>query len=316
MIFLLLGFSAIVQRRVLPALAMIERISSIDVASRSHAPQQWPKQGRLFRNYAEALAESEADVVYISLPNAAHAMWVRAALASGKHVIVDKPATLTRDSAEECIDAARSAGRVLAEATVFAYHPHIAGMRTFFAELGPITHLDAQFIIPPLPRNNFRNSRELGGGCLNDMGPYAAGIARLFGGRMARLTAFAPKPRAGDPDVDIGFSLAAEFENGLRYTGHFSFESEYQNRLIAVGRSGSIVVERIFSPPADVAITWQARRRNVAGEERHPPADMFAVFLEAFLLAVTNGDGARFAQELLRDSAFRADIAAQLDRNA
>ena len=46
---LILGYSSIVERRVLPAAAKVEAIEQISIASRSRtAPGAWPKQGRFF----------------------------------------------------------------------------------------------------------------------------------------------------------------------------------------------------------------------------------------------------------------------------
>ena len=44
-----------------------------------------------YRNYSFALNHSNADLVYISLPNAFHYYWAKKALNKNYHVIVDKP---------------------------------------------------------------------------------------------------------------------------------------------------------------------------------------------------------------------------------
>src|SRR5665213_67999 len=177
---LIIGYSSIAQRRVIPAAAATVAIEEISIASKSRVePKEgWPKRGRFFSDYDAALRDSRADIVYLSLPNAMHEYWVLTALGSGKHVLVDKPAMLTTEACERGVAEARRSGRLLAEATVFGCHPHFDALRSFVAEHGPLTHVDAQFIIPPLPTVNFRNHGELGGGCLLDMGPYAAALMR------------------------------------------------------------------------------------------------------------------------------------------
>src|ERR1700692_1745327 len=118
---LILGYSSIAQRRVIPAAAKIEMIEEISIASKSGAEpnEGWPKRGRFFSDYDTALRESRADVVYVSLPNAMHEHWVMAALGCGKHVLVDKPAMVTREACERGVEEAQRSGRMLAEATVF-----------------------------------------------------------------------------------------------------------------------------------------------------------------------------------------------------
>jgi len=310
---LILGLSSIARRRVLPALARLAGVDAVDIASRGKsAPESWDKKGRFFADYDEAVAASDAELVYVSLPNRDHAAWIGAALAAGRHVIVDKPATLTLGEARACVGEASRRSLLLAEATVFSYHSQVDAMRRFVEEHGPLTHVDAQFVIPPLPPENFRNHRRLGGGCLNDMGPYAAAVARLFGnGVPTGLCAFAAPPDP-DRDIDMGFTFAASFESGMRMTGHFSFESEYQNRLSLIARGGSLAVERVFSPPPDLPPVWQVRRASRAAEESQPADDAFQAFLGAALDAIAAGRHQAHYDDLLSDAAFRARIASAL----
>lgn len=314
---LLLGFSSIAQRRVIPALAAIDQVRSVDIASIGKAPSSvLPKLRTCYRDYAEAISGSDADTIYISLPNSMHVEWITKGLAAGKHIIVDKPATLTLDSARTLVAEAERRDLLLAEAIVFDYHPQFDAMRTFVQEHGALTHIHAEFIIPPMPTANFRNFRALGGGCLLDMGPYAAAIARRFGSTASSLAAFAA-PASDRLDVDVGFSIAVRFANGVRYTGHFSFESEYQNRLTLVANRGSLIVERIFSPPADLEPVWQVRESNQTKERHTPAADVFRSFLEAAFEAIqSSGERGRFLSNLMADAIFRADIERQLHSNA
>src|SRR6185369_4992905 len=105
---LILGYSSIVERRVIPAAAKVEAIAEISIASKSRPqPEGWPKRDRFFNDYAAALRDSDSDLIYLSLPNAMHEPWVMAALAAGKHVVVDKPAMMTLAASERAVDAAQ-----------------------------------------------------------------------------------------------------------------------------------------------------------------------------------------------------------------
>jgi NDP-hexose-3-ketoreductase len=314
---LILGLSSIVQRRVIPAAALTEAIDEISIASRSHPEpdQGWPKRGRFFSDYNVALRESHADVAYISLPNAMHERWVLAALASGKHVLVDKPAMMTQEACERGLREARRAGRIVAEATVFGYHPHFEALLGFIANNGPLTHVDAQFIIPPLPIANFRNRGELGGGCLLDMGPYAAAVMRMLGGGPPSQITALSGTRHPETGVDMGFSVQARLANGAIFSGLFSFEGEYQNRLLIVTRSGSVVTERVFSPPADHRIEWRRRIRNVEAVVTFEAADIFVRFLDAATRAILSGEHEPLHRDLLADAECRAQIADMLATN-
>lgn len=314
---LILGYSSIAQRRVIRAAAQTASISAVSIASKSRPEpnEGWPKRGHFFADYDLALRESQADIVYVSLPNAMHEHWVLAALASGKHVLVDKPAMTTREACERGVKQARLSGRMLAEATVFDYHPHFEALTGFLAEQGPLTHVDAQFIIPPLPAANFRNHKEFGGGCLLDMSPYAAGLMRILGGGLPSHVSALAGTRHPETGVDMGFSVQAQLANGGIFSGHFSFEGEYQNRLLIVARSGSVMVERVFSPPADHRMEWRQHVRNVESVVTFEAADTFTRFLNAATRAITADDHEPLHRDLLADAECRARIAAALELN-
>ena len=312
---LILGYSSIVERRVLPAAAKVGAIEQISIASRSQtAPGGWPKQGRFFNNYETALRDSDADLVYVSLPHAMHEQWVMAALAAGKHVVVDKPAMMTLAGSQRAVAEARRLNRMVAEATLFGYHPQFEALPAFIAENGPLTQVAVQFIIPPLPIANFRNHGELGGGCLLDMGPYAAATMRILGGGVASDVTALAGGRHPETGVDMGFSVLARLGTGAAFSGQFSFEGEYQNRMLIVGRSGSVISERVFTPPADHRMEWRRRVRNVDDVVTFEPADTFARFLEAVTSAIAAGDHERFHRDLLDDAQCRASIAEALNR--
>jgi NDP-hexose-3-ketoreductase len=307
---LILGYSSIVERRVIPAATRVAAIDQISIASKSRPqPHGWPKAGRFFSDYEAGLRESDSDIVYLSLPNAMHEHWVMAALAAGKHVIVDKPAMIALQAAERAVQEARRSNRLLAEATVFGYHPQFEALADFVAENGPLNCVDAQFIIPPLPIANFRNHSELGGGCLLDMGPYAAGVMRILGGGPPSLIAALAGGRHPETGVDMGFSVQARLANGGIFSGHFSFEGEYQNRLLIVARSGSVIIERIFSPPADHRIEWRRRVRNAESVVTFEAADTFARFLETVVRAIESRDHESLYRDMLADAECRARIA-------
>jgi NDP-hexose-3-ketoreductase len=310
---LILGYSSIAERRVIPAAAKVAAIDEISIASQSRPqPDGWPKAACFFSDYEAALRESDSDIVYLSLPNAMHEHWVITALAAGKHVIVDKPAMITQEGSERAVRKARCINRLLAEATVFSYHPQFEELADFVVEHGPLTCVDAQFIIPPLPIANFRNHRELGGGCLLDMGPYAAGVMRILGGGSPSLITALTGGRHPETGVDMGFSVQARLANGGGFSGHFSFNGEYQNRLLIVARSGSVIIERVFSPPADHQMEWRRRLRNVESVVTFEIADTFARFLESVTRAIANGDHEGFHRDLLSDAECRARIAEAL----
>ena len=151
---------------------------------------------------------------------------------------------------------------------------------------------------------------------MNDMGPYAAAVARLFGSGQLQSLAAIEAPQTRDCYVDLGFSLLAGFSGGVRYSGHFSFEGEYQNRMRLIGKGGSLDVDRVFSPPQDFKPLWQIRKNSQSTERQMPAGDTFGIFMIEVLRAIQAGDYDRFADELIADAYFRSRLAAALKDNS
>src|SRR5690606_17181245 len=57
-------------------------------------------------SYDSLLADPDIDAVYIPTPNGLHGRWSLAAIAAGKHVLVEKPFTANADEAREVAAAA------------------------------------------------------------------------------------------------------------------------------------------------------------------------------------------------------------------
>src|SRR3970282_476235 len=64
----------------------------------------------LTARYADVLADPAIDAVVLATPHSQHAAEIAAAAKAHKHVFVEKPFTLTRESAEGAIEAGRAGG--------------------------------------------------------------------------------------------------------------------------------------------------------------------------------------------------------------
>ena len=300
---LILGYSSIVRRRVLPAARSLPIFSAISIASRSQGARGEDSRVAWYADYDSALEGSGADVVYVSGVNSVHPELIAKALDRGHHVVVDKPALPDRRSTEAMVALARKRGTGLAEATVFAFHPQVAAVKALVAGASPAsTRVTAAFSVPGFPPGDFRYRAECGGGCLSDLGPYAVATNRLIFGAMPSAVSCRVLTRS-ESGVDTSFSVLMTHDSGGAVAGHFGFVTAYQNRMSVLTEARAIDADRIFTTPPELEPA--IRVRDASGERvvTAPAGDAFAGFLGAFAEAVTRGAFDEFESAMLADAA-------------
>ncbi len=119
------------------------------------------------------LADAAIDLVVIATPNDLHAPMAHAALAAGKHVVIDKPFCLSVAEGEALIDHALQAGRML---SVFHCRRWDSNYLTFQAvrpRLGDITQLILRYDRwRPVVRDRWRERFGPGAGIWYDLGSH------------------------------------------------------------------------------------------------------------------------------------------------
>jgi len=308
---LILGFSNIARRRVLPALMNINSVAEVDIASRhgvdsEQLPDTW--NGNIYADYSTALKDSDAQIVYISLINSLHEQWAETALLANKHVIIDKPALLSLKATKRLASVANDRDICLAEATVFNFHPqfeHILGIPDVSTRFSRVV---TTFSFPPFAATDFRNSPELGGGALLDLGPYAAATSRLFFSETPNNIVCRINSRHPETGVETAFSLLADFPNGGSYAGHFGFDTEYINRLTAFGPGVSVTLDRAYTTPPDLENRIEIKRANESNTINAPAGDTFNRFFEYAIKSILNHDWQSLTDTMLQDATFRDNL--------
>jgi predicted dehydrogenase len=100
---------------------------------------------RVVTDVAELLASDDIDAVAIATPARTHHGIARAALAAGKHVMVEKPLADTGERGRDMVDAAAGKGIVLMADHTYCYTPAVLKIRELIAtgELGEILFIDS-----------------------------------------------------------------------------------------------------------------------------------------------------------------------------
>ena len=146
--------------------------------------RDWPSVPTL-ATPQQAFADPAIDLVVIATGNGSHHALAKEALLAGKHVVVDKPFTVTLAEAEDLLAVARAQGRV---ATVFQnrrWDADFLSLRAVLAAgtLGRVVHFESHFdrYRPDVPQR-WRDDDLPGSGLWFDLGPHLLDQAlQLFG---------------------------------------------------------------------------------------------------------------------------------------
>jgi len=130
-------------------------------------------------------ADPSIELVVIATPNNLHAPLAAAALAAGKHVVVDKPFTLTLAEARELAALAARQQRVLSVFQNRRWDGDFLALRALIAagSLGDLVQLDSRFDrFRPEVRARWREDDVPGGGLWYDLAPHVIDQSlQLFG---------------------------------------------------------------------------------------------------------------------------------------
>lgn len=305
---LLLGCSKLVKSRIIPFLADVTEIEKVDVAAHSSQTREELDTFKdvaenLFHGFELALNNSEADVVYISIVNSAHAYWAEQFLIKGFHVIVDKPAFTSFDDAKRLVGLAKAKNLCLVEANVYLRHPQIETLMNLLqnTKIKP-TRLFVAFSFPPLNSQNFRYKRALGGGAIFDTAPYAVSIAQLiFGDQpqniICKINSFDEAEK-----LELSYSLMMTYSNGRSMVGHFGFDTEYINRLIVFGENFSLDVDRVFTTTPSLKNEIRVKSKNESKVILCESGNSFVLFLKEVINVIESNTFDHYYDELIKNS--------------
>jgi scyllo-inositol 2-dehydrogenase (NADP+) len=139
------------------------------------------------------LALDDVECVVIATPNDTHFDLAHRALERGKHVLVDKPVTLSAGQARQLAALAAQRGLLFAPFHNRRWDGDFLTVRALLAsgELGRVTHFESHFDrFRPQVRQRWREDAARGGGLLYDLGPHLIDQSLALFGAPETVTAF------------------------------------------------------------------------------------------------------------------------------
>jgi predicted dehydrogenase/aryl-alcohol dehydrogenase-like predicted oxidoreductase len=213
---------------------------------------------RSYGSYQEVLADAEVDAVYLAVPHPLHAEWVIRAAEAGKHILCEKPLSMTWAHAMAAVEAARRHDVFLMEAYMYRCHPQIQQLTQLVRDgaIGTVSQVHASFAFAaPLKPTGRLFAPELGGGGILDVGGYPVSAARLVAGAARGLPFADPVTvtgagRIGETGVDEWATATLDFGDGLVAQVAAGVRLAADNTVRVYGSEGYLEVRRPWTPPA------------------------------------------------------------------
>lgn len=285
-------------KKVLPGMQLGQYSTVTAIASRDLAKAKAAAEelgiAKAYGSYEELLADPEVDAVYNPLPNQLHVPWTQKAAEAGKHVLCEKPLSLTVAEAKTLLEVREKTGVKIGEAFMIRSFTQWLRVRELLDQgrIGKLRAVIGAFSYHNVDPNNIRNQMASGGGALYDIGCYCIQAARFgFGGMPTRVVGLIDR----DPvmKIDRLTSAMLDFPDG-----HSIFTCSTQlvpyQRVQFLGTTGRIEIEIPFNAPKDrptrlfLDETGELFGSGIRIEE-FPTADQYTMQGDAFSRAVLEG---------------------------
>ncbi|OIJ13871.1 oxidoreductase [Anaerobacillus arseniciselenatis] len=249
----ILSTANIAQKAMIPAIGRSENAEVVAIASSSGKAKEVADAFNIkktYHTYEQMLRDEEIDAIYIPLPNHLHKKWTMEAAKHGKHVLCEKPASLTAEDTKEMIDFCKVRGVHFMEAFMYQFHPQHDTVRAIIAsgEIGEVKLMRASFsFLLNKPKGNIRMDRTKGGGSIYDVGCYSIHVIRNVL-QVEPTEIFIHANIDQEHQVDTSAVGYLKLENGVSATFDSSFEMAFRNEYEIIGTKGQIKVPRAFRP--------------------------------------------------------------------
>ncbi|MCE5328473.1 MAG: Gfo/Idh/MocA family oxidoreductase [Planctomycetaceae bacterium] len=199
-----------------------------------------------YTDYRKLLSSADVDAVVVPLPNYLHAPVTIAALEAGKHVLCEKPMTVSVADAKAMVAAAvraRRKGLALQIGVVWRQDGRAMTIKKLIdsGKLGEIYHVRATLIrrrgIPGLG-GWFTTLKKSGGGAVMDIGVHWIDLAMYVSG-LWKATAVSAANYAKFGPLMKGYHFGGMWAGPPRYDGTFDVE-DYTTGLVRFGKSATL----------------------------------------------------------------------------
>jgi scyllo-inositol 2-dehydrogenase (NADP+) len=246
---------------------------------------------RVVGSAAELLEDPAVELVVVAAPNAVHHELAAAALAAGRHVVVDKPFTLTTADADDLIALAERQDRLLSVFQSRRWDGDFLTVRRCLEAglLGRVSSFESRYDrFRPAPKGGWKEEDVPGSGLLWDLGPHLIDQALQLFGLPETVWADLQVQRPGVEAVDwvdlvLGYGR-------LRVLLRAAMEvRDAGPRFEVHGDRGSLLTWGLDRPEVDATLTTEVAGLELRGRLAGLPGDHGAYY--AAMAAAVAGQG-------------------------
>jgi scyllo-inositol 2-dehydrogenase (NADP+) len=162
---------------------------------------------RVAKSIEDLINGDDTELIVITTPNDTHFEYASKALKAGKHVVLEKPFTITTSDAEKLIGIAKQSGKILSVYQNRRYVSDFLTIRELLEQkvLGEVHEFNATYdrYRPHAISGAWREADIPGAGILYDLGPHIIDQALVLFGNPASITADIRKQREHARSTDF-----------------------------------------------------------------------------------------------------------------
>ncbi|KAF2512672.1 Gfo/Idh/MocA family oxidoreductase [Flavobacterium zhairuonense] len=216
----------------LTAVASRDLFKANDFAQKYNCSKAYDSNESLF-------ADEEVEIIYIATPHDSHAALSIKALESGKHVLCEKPLSLSYSDAIRMTEASKKNNKFFMEAFWTRFIPTTKEVLDKVAkeEIGEVKYINADFAFRGSETENLRLfDKKLGGGALFDIGVYPLFLSYILLGKPKEIIA---KAIMHKNNIDLQTSMILQYESAQSIL-HASIVSDSDMKATIAGTKGRI----------------------------------------------------------------------------
>jgi predicted dehydrogenase len=196
----------------------------------------------------DILADSEVDAVAIATQVASHYQLAKKCLESGKHILLEKPMTQTKEQAEELIRIAKEKNLVIQVDHTFLFYGPVLKIKELIdsGELGELYYFDSQRINLGLIQPDVN--------VIWDLAPHDISILNyIYSGKPVSVSAVGTKHLVKNGKEELAH-ITIEYENGFVAHIHVSWLSPVKLRQMIIGGDKKMIYFDDIEPSEKIKI--------------------------------------------------------------